>query len=105
MFEPNFPLTHKVDVNGEKQHPLLTYLKEYCPPVDDIFYTEGNGIFYKPYHNSDIRWNFEKFLINKAGKVVMRYPTRIIPSDLSRDIEDLLEENVSSQSTTVSQGR
>lgn len=70
---------------------FLTF-QAYCPPVDDIFYTERAGLFYKPYHNNDVRWNFEKFLINKEGKPVLRYPVRIIPSLLSKDIEDLLEE-------------
>lgn len=91
-FVPQFPLTQKSDVNGKDEDPLYTYLKAYCPPVDDIFYTERAGLFYKPYHNNDVRWNFEKFLINKEGKPVLRYPVRIIPSLLSKDIEDLLEE-------------
>ena len=104
-FEPKFPLTQKIDVNGKDEHPLYTYLKSYCPPVDDIFYTEGPGIYYTPYHNSDVRWNFEKFLINKEGKAVIRFPTRMIPSLLMKDIEDLLEEVTTSGSTPTPSGR
>lgn len=104
-FVPNFPLTQKTDVNGEKEHELYTYLKAFCPPVDDIFYTERSGIYYKPYHNSDVRWNFEKFLINKEGKAVMRYPTRMLPSSLEKDIEDLLEEGSQTNSYGGEPGR
>lgn len=35
----------------------------------------------------------------------MRYPTRILPLELSKDIEDLLNENIDSGTSTVSQGR
>ena len=93
-FEPAFPLTKKTDVNGENEHPLYTYLKKTCPPIDDDFYTTGPGIYYSPYRNSDVRWNFEKFLINRKGKPVYRYPTRINPTLFRADIERLLNENM-----------
>lgn len=83
-------MTEKVDVNGEHEHPLYTYLKSYCPPIDDIFYTEGPGIYYSPYRNSDVRWNFEKFLINRKGKPILRYHTNYHPEDIVHDIRDQL---------------
>jgi glutathione peroxidase len=37
-----------------------------------------------------VRWNFEKFLINKQGKPIMRYHTSVLPMDIRPDIEELL---------------
>lgn len=69
---------------------MYTYLKSYCPPVQEIFNTAGPGIYYDPLKNSDVRWNFEKFLINKKGKPVLRYHTSFHPEQLRQDIQDLL---------------
>lgn len=71
---------------------MYSYLKSYCPPVQEVFNTAGPGLYYEPFKNSDVRWNFEKFLINKQGKPVLRYHTGIQPSEIRQDIEDLLAE-------------
>ncbi len=47
-----FPLTEKVEVNGEDRHPLYDRLTGFAD-------AEG--------HSGDIRWNFEKFLIGRDG--------------------------------------
>ncbi len=60
----SFPLTEKIDVNGENQHPLYTALT----PVAD-----AEGV------NGDIRWNFEKFLIGRDGSVVARFHPKTAP--------------------------
>ena len=67
-----FPLTEKIDVNGDRRHPVYTYLTDAFP--------------------GDIEWNFEKFLIDRDGKVVKRYPPQTTPDDpvLMQDIADLL---------------
>ncbi|MEU7576413.1 glutathione peroxidase [Streptomyces sp. NPDC041068] len=59
-----FPMTEKVDVNGDGRHPLYAKLVE---AADD----EG--------HTGDIRWNFEKFLVNGDGDVVARFGPRTEP--------------------------
>ena len=64
-----FPLTEKVDVNGEDRHPLY---RELSAIVDD-----ADGEIY----SGDIRWNFEKFLIGSNGDVIRRYNPRIEPND------------------------
>ncbi|MDO9153956.1 MAG: glutathione peroxidase [Paludibacter sp.] len=71
-----FPLFEKIEVNGDNAHPLYQYLKSYLP-----LETEKN----------DIRWNFEKFLIDKAGKPVKRYSPKTKPAELINDIEELLK--------------
>jgi glutathione peroxidase len=53
-----FPLTEKVDVNGEGRHPLYSQLTS----VNDA---EGAA--------GDIQWNFEKFLISPDGEIVARF--------------------------------
>ncbi|WP_412747206.1 glutathione peroxidase [Krasilnikovia sp. MM14-A1004] len=63
----SFPLTEKVEVNGENRHPLYTQLVE----VPD---EEG--------YTGDIRWNFEKFLVGPDGAVV-RFGPGIEPEDAS----------------------
>ncbi|WPO69337.1 MULTISPECIES: glutathione peroxidase [unclassified Streptomyces] len=59
-----FPMTEKVDVNGEGRHPLYARLV-------DTADAEG--------HTGDIRWNFEKFLVNGSGEVVARFGPRVEP--------------------------
>ena len=59
-----FPMSEKVDVNGEKRHSLYQTL---TPVVD----AEG--------HSGDIRWNFEKFLVGRDGKVVCRFNPTVAP--------------------------
>jgi glutathione peroxidase len=61
-----FPLTEKIEVNGENQHPLYASLT----PVADA---EGE--------KGDIRWNFEKFLIGRDGNVIARFHPKTAPDD------------------------
>ena len=53
-----FPLTAKLDVNGPDRHPLYQELT-LTPDAD------GRG--------GDVQWNFEKFLVSPAGRVVRRF--------------------------------
>ncbi len=57
-YNVTFPLTEKVEVNGDGRHALYQQLT----PVAD-----GEG------HSGDIRWNFEKFLVGRDGEVVARF--------------------------------
>lgn len=59
-----FPLTEKIDVNGENRHPLYNALT----PVAD-----AEGV------NGDIRWNFEKFLVGRDGAVIARFHPKTAP--------------------------
>ncbi len=74
-FGVTFPLFEKIDVNGANAHPLFKYLTKAAP---GIFGTEG------------IKWNFTKFLVDRSGKVVKRYPSTTKPEDIERDIQALL---------------
>ena len=57
-FAVEFPMTTKVDVNGDNRHPLYEFLVE-----------DGD----------DIEWNFAKFLINKDGHVAQRFGAKQEP--------------------------
>ncbi|MGA5205166.1 glutathione peroxidase [Streptomyces variegatus] len=59
-----FPMTEKVEVNGEGRHPLYDRLTGFAD-------AEG--------HSGDIRWNFEKFLIGRDGRVVARFSPQTEP--------------------------
>jgi glutathione peroxidase len=61
-----FPLSEKIEVNGDGRHALYELLVEVA---DD----EG--------HTGDIRWNFEKFLIGSDGEVIARFDPTTVPDD------------------------
>ena len=75
-FGVTFPLSAKIDVNGARRHPLYAWLT-----------APENGF------PGDIGWNFEKFLIDRGGRVVGRYPAGTKPTDptLLQDIANVLE--------------
>lgn len=59
-----FPMTEKVEVNGAGRHPLYDRLTGFA---------DAGG------HSGDIRWNFEKFLLGRDGKVVARFSPQTEP--------------------------
>ena len=61
-----FPMTEKVEVNGEDRHPIYARLVE---TPDE----EGRS--------GDIQWNFEKFLVDGSGDVVARFSPGVVPED------------------------
>ncbi|KAG8436189.1 hypothetical protein GDO86_007335, partial [Hymenochirus boettgeri] len=95
-YEPNFPVFEKCDVNGEKEHPIFTFLKEKLPfPSDDsmsLMQDPKSIIIWSPVRRNDISWNFEKFLITKDGVPYKRYGRRFETINIKEDIEKLLNE-------------
>jgi glutathione peroxidase len=61
-----FPMTEKIEVNGDDRHPLYAQLT----PVADA---EGR--------DGDIQWNFEKFLVDGDGQVIGRFAPTVVPDD------------------------
>jgi glutathione peroxidase len=53
-----FPITEKIEVKGSGQHPLYQWLTK----------KEQNGI-----SNSNVKWNFQKYLVDPEGKLVDYY--------------------------------
>ena len=84
-FLVEYPIFDKIDVNGENENKLYTYLKSqkgFEGFDDDHELTEiikdvVAKIDPDYENNSDIKWNFTKFLVNRNGDVVERFePTK-----------------------------
>jgi len=69
-----FELTKKIEVNGKNEMPLYTFLKSQQ----------------KLEENNDIRWNFEKFLVNRQGIIIKRFAPQTTPEEITSLIEELL---------------
>ncbi|WP_202844572.1 glutathione peroxidase [Luteimonas saliphila] len=74
-FEVDFPMSAKVEVNGEGAHPLWQWLKQ-----------EKGGLL----GIDAIKWNFTKFLVGRDGQVRERYAPTTAPGSLRGDIEAAL---------------
>ena len=64
----SFPLTDKLEVNGEGRHPLFDELTDA---------TDAEG------YTGNVRWNFEKWLVSPEGKVVARFAPATEPDDVT----------------------
>ena len=73
-FNIAFPQFEKIEVNGDEEHPLYTFLKENCPV------NKGKKI----------KWNFTKFLVDREGNIVNRFEPTKKPSDFEKEIVALL---------------
>ncbi len=73
-YATTFPRFAKIEVNGENESPLYTYLK-----------SQKKGVFGK-----NIKWNFTKFLVDKEGNVVERYAPTTTPESIEKDIQKLI---------------
>lgn len=71
-----FPRFAKIDVNGEYEAPLYTFLK-----------AQKKGVL-----RPRIKWNFTKFLVDKDGTIIKRYAPAITPEKIEKDILKLLED-------------
>ena len=74
QFKTTFTTFKKIAVNGDDAHPLYLYLRK----------ANAAGVDQK------IEWNFTKFLINRQGEVVGRFPSKTTPEMLVAEIETLL---------------
>ncbi len=95
-FGTEFPQFKKIEVNGENEDPLFTFLKKekgfegfnlehpIGKILDEMMVKNDPDYAKKP----DIKWNFTKFLVDKEGRVVARYePTH----DIKLIEEDILK--------------
>ncbi|MCK7549917.1 glutathione peroxidase [Marinobacter goseongensis] len=71
----DFPMFAKIEVNGPEAHPLYRFLKQ-----------QAKGLM----GSEKVKWNFTKFLVNRDGQVVRRYPPTSKPEAIRADIEKLL---------------
>jgi len=95
-YNTTFDQLKKIEVNGENEEPLYTFLKaergqDRVEGLKNKMAMKAigaiSGSAKKP---SDIKWNFTKFLVDREGKVVARYSPTYPPEKISVDIETLL---------------
>ncbi|KAI8486890.1 hypothetical protein Bbelb_353980 [Branchiostoma belcheri] len=89
-YVPTFPLFQKGDCNGENEQPLFTYLKSCCPPASDMIINDLSSLYWKPLRAGDVRWNFEKFLVDPEGRAVMRFTAPVEPVEMEPVIEEFI---------------
>ncbi len=70
-YDVTFPMFAKIDVNGERAHPLYRLLKAAAP---GMLGTEA------------IKWNFTKFLVGPDGRVLQRYAPADAPAAIEPEI-------------------
>ena len=61
-----FPMTEKVDVKGDNQHPLYQWLTS----------KNMNGV-----EESDVKWNFQKYMVDENGNLLEVFPSGVKPMD------------------------
>ena len=88
----------KIDVNGENEHPLYTFLKAkksfagfdednpLTPMLNSMLQRKNPDYM----STSDIKWNFTKFLINRDGEVVERFEPTTDMDIVEKKIRELL---------------
>ncbi len=95
-YNTSFDQFSKVDVNGENELPLYTFLKNAIE--EDTIDGMKNKMAMKAIekisntckNKNDIKWNFTKFLVDREGNVVGRYSPTYKPEDMEEKIKELL---------------
>ena len=95
-YKTQFDQLAKIDVNGDNEEPLYTYLKEQQPD-EEIKGLKNKAAMaaiakisttcVKP---EDIKWNFTKFLVDRDGNVVKRFAPTSDPMDFEADMAALI---------------
>ena len=95
-YKTQFEQMAKIDVNGENESPLYTFIKEQAP--EDEVKGFANKMTMKAIGKiskstqkaNDIKWNFTKFLVDREGNVVKRYSPTRNPKDIENDVKNLI---------------
>ena len=73
-YDVTFRQFKKINVNGEGEEPLYTFLK-----------SQQKGVM-----GNNIKWNFTKFLVDREGTVVARFAPTVTPEKIEEQIKELL---------------
>lgn len=92
-YNVSFPLFGKIEVNGERAHPLYNHLRTAQPGAIPIEPVKGNMLHEwlaktnpESLRSDVVRWNFTKFLVDPQGKVVKRYEPDVTPEQIDGDL-------------------
>lgn len=94
-YNTKFDQFAKIDVNGDNEDPLFTYIKQMKDEQVNglkgkIAMKAVEKISPTTKKDGDIRWNFTKFLVDRNGNVVKRYAPTFEPKDMEKDIISLI---------------
>ena len=95
-YQTQFDQLAKIDVNGEGEEPLYTFLKQAQPDekVEGLKNKAAMAMIAKISNTckkpGDIKWNFTKFLVDREGNVVKRYNPTSAPAEFEADIAALI---------------
>ena len=95
-YQTSFDQYTKIEVNGDNESKLYTYLKKEMPNEEVV--GVKNKIAMKAIEkmgsgkDGDIKWNYTKFLVSRRGDVIKRYPPTTKPEDIEKDIIKLLKD-------------
>jgi glutathione peroxidase len=81
-FNVKFPLFEKAPVTGKEIQPAFQYL------------TANSAV------TGPVEWNFEKFLVDRNGKVVARFKSKVSPA--AKEVSSLIEDKLKEKSTCTS---
>ena len=91
-----FPLMAKTDVNGANAEPIFEYLKSQAPTEEyrglkgKATKTMLKGLSKSVQKDSDILWNFTKFLVSRDGTVIKRFTPTDTPEYMEKDVLEML---------------
>lgn len=95
-YKTQFDQLAKVEVNGENEEPLFTFLKAAIPEEsvsglkNKMAMKAISKLSTTAKKDSDIKWNFTKFLVDREGNVVKRYVPTVTPQEIEKDIAALI---------------
>lgn len=89
-----FPLMKKSDVNGDNTNEVFGWLKDEKPGLlgmKRVKYVVCLQLFRLLMQGLlTSRWNFEKFLVDREGKVVNRWASTTTPEQIDKEVAELL---------------
>lgn len=82
-FGVEFPMFEKISVKGADRHPLYDALVAAKPNAEGAEAMRKSLVEWgeKPGADSDVLWNFEKFVVGRDGTVIARFSPDITPDD------------------------
>ena len=95
-YKTQFDQLAKIEVNGENEEPLYTFLKA-AQPSEEVHGMKNKAamamiakISITGKQPNDIKWNFTKFLVDREGNVVKRFDPTSEPANFESDVAALI---------------
>ncbi len=95
-YKTQFDQLAKIDVNGENESPLYTYIKANSPSEEikglksQIAMKAIKKISKTAVKPEDIKWNFTKFLVNRDGVIIRRFEPTRTPEQIDEEIAAII---------------